>query len=53
MVFGHYEVREIVRAVEKETIKKIGPPHRKRLDRGSAEILVGWLLRDLLPGEEG
>ena len=46
VVFGHYEVREIVRTVEEGPIKEIGPPRWKRLDRGSVEVLVGQPLRD-------
>lgn len=40
VIFGHYEVREIVRA-EEGPIKEIGPPEWKRLDRKSVEVLVG------------
>ena len=47
VVFGHYEVREVVRAVEEGPIKEIGPPSWKRLDCGSVEVLVGQPLRDL------
>lgn len=46
VVFGHYEVREIVRVEEEGTIKEIGPPSWRRLDRGSVEVLVGQPLRD-------
>ena len=45
VVFGHYEVREIVRAVEEGPIKEIGPPVWKRLDRASVEVLLGRRLR--------
>ncbi|MDP9475243.1 MAG: hypothetical protein M3R38_06040 [Actinomycetota bacterium] len=41
VVFGHYEVRDIVRAVEEGPVKEIGPPQWKRLDRESVEVLVG------------
>ena len=44
VVFGHYEVREIVRAVEEGPVKEIGPPAWKRLDRESVEALVGQRL---------
>ncbi len=47
VVFGHYEVRKIVRMVEEGPIKEIGPPQWKRLDRESVEVLVGQPLRDL------
>ena len=47
VVFGHYEVREIVRDEEEGPIKEIGPPAWKRLDRGSVEALVGRSLGDL------
>ena len=40
VVFGHYEVREIVRAVDEGPIKEIGPPRWNRLDRESVEVLV-------------
>ena len=46
VTFGHYEVREIVRAEEEGPIKEIGPPSWKRLDRGSVEVLVGQPLRE-------
>ena len=46
VVFGHYEVREIVRVEEEGPIKEIGPPSWRRLDRGSVEVLVGQSLRD-------
>ena len=46
VVFGHYEVREIVRAMEEGPVKEIGPPQWKRLDRGSVEVLVGRPLED-------
>ena len=41
VVFGHYEVREIVRVEEEGPIKEIGPPSWRRLDRASVEVLVG------------
>ena len=44
VVFGHYEVREIVRAVDEGPIKEIGPPTWNRLDRESVEALVGQRL---------
>ena len=44
VVFGHYEVREIVRAVDEGPIKEVGPPTWKRLDRRSVEVLVGQRL---------
>ena len=46
VTFGHYEVRETVRAGEEGPIKEIGPPSWKRLDRESVEVLVGQPLRD-------
>ncbi|MDP9457092.1 MAG: hypothetical protein M3Q60_15240 [Actinomycetota bacterium] len=45
VTFGHYEVREIVRAEEGST-KEIGPPSWKRIDRESVEALVGQPLID-------
>ncbi len=48
VVLDHYEVREIMRAVEEGPIKEIGPPQWKSLDRESAEVLVGRPLRNLL-----
>ena len=47
VTFGHYEVREIVRAEEEGPVKEIGPPSWKRLDRESVEVLVGQPLGDL------
>lgn len=41
VVFGHYEVRDIVRAAEEGPVKEIGSPSWKRLDRMSVEVLVG------------
>lgn len=46
VTFGHYGVREVVRAEEEGPIKEIGPPSWKRIDRGSVELLVGRPLRD-------
>ena len=46
VVFGHYEVREIVRAEEEGPMKEIGPPSWRRLDRGSVEVLIGRPLQD-------
>lgn len=43
-MFGHHEVREIVRE-DGEWRVEIGPPTWKRLDRESVEALVGQRLR--------
>lgn len=46
VVFGHQEVREIVRSVAEGSVKEVGPPVWKRLDRRSVEALVGQPLQE-------
>lgn len=46
VVFAHYEIREIARSANEGTIKEIGPPTWKRLDRTSVEVLIGQPLRE-------
>jgi hypothetical protein len=53
VVFGHYEVREIVRSVSEGPVKEVGPPTWTPLDRGSVEMLIGQPLRERPFGAAG